>query len=75
MVNKKPDDAYYQARFSDLNSNFGRLVDIHNISKGVITDSIKVMEFSIGYVYAWQEYESQYSRCEDIYRDLKTKKR
>ena len=74
MVNKKPDDAYYQARFDLLGSKWGNFSNIYSLSEGNIKDSIKVMEFSIGFVYAWEEYSSERNRCEEIYRDLKTKR-
>jgi hypothetical protein len=74
MVNKKPDDAYYQARFDELGSKWGSFSNIHSLSEGNIINSIKIMELSIGFVYAWEEYNSERNRCEDIYRSLKTKR-
>ena len=74
MPNKKVNEAYASAGYGRVSDYYGNLVTLNNLSKGVFSERLLILQTQVIEVYLQIQVSSNLSECERKYSNIINKR-
>ena len=74
MPSKKPNEAYLNAGYSRVSDYYGNLITLNNLSKGVFSERLIILETKIIEVYLQIQVTAHLQECERKYTNIINKR-